>query len=228
MLEVLGRRELADEIARARRRLEGHAPAAVARRPQSRRRRDRGRLRQGRGAAAPDRAGGRARRRSTRGCASLVRAARLHARRRPTTSSPTCAPTCCGDDAALEARMQPAGVARRAGLPPNATQPTAAAFDEVDAAVKRFAAGTPAAQLDTKGWVTQQWLHFLGSLPERAHAGADRRPRSGLRLLEVGQQRDPVRLAADRHPASLRAGDAGARALPDLAGPPQVPAAAVR
>jgi leukotriene-A4 hydrolase len=42
-----------------------------------------------------------------------------------------------------------------------------AAFDEVDAAVKRFAAGTPASQIDTKGWDTQQWLRFLGGLPER-------------------------------------------------------------
>ena len=33
--------------------------------------------------------------------------------------------------------------------------------------MKQFAAGTPASQLDTKGWVTQQWLRFLVSLPER-------------------------------------------------------------
>ncbi len=34
--------------------------------------------------------------------------------------------------------------------------------------MKQFAAGTPASQIATKGWVTQQWLRFLVSLPERA------------------------------------------------------------
>ena len=73
-----------------------------------------------------------------------------------------------GNDAALEARIDLRAWLDAPGIPPNATQPTAAAFDEVDAAVKQFAAGTPASQIATKGWVTQQWLRFLVSLPERA------------------------------------------------------------
>jgi leukotriene-A4 hydrolase len=72
-----------------------------------------------------------------------------------------------GHDAALEARLNLPAWLDAPGIPPNATRPTAAAFDQVDAAVQRFAAGTPASQLDTKGWDTQQWLRFLGSLPER-------------------------------------------------------------
>jgi leukotriene-A4 hydrolase len=30
-----------------------------------------------------------------------------------------------------------------------------------------FAAGTPAARLQTNGWSTQEWQHFLARLPER-------------------------------------------------------------
>jgi aminopeptidase N len=74
------------------------------------------------------------------------------------------------DDAALEARLTLPAWLDAPGIPPNATQPTAAAFDAVDGAVRRFAAGTPASQLDTKGWDTQQWLRFLGGLPEGVSA----------------------------------------------------------
>jgi hypothetical protein len=72
-----------------------------------------------------------------------------------------------GDDAALEARINLAAWLDAPGIPPNATKPTATAFDRVDAAVTQFVAGTPASQLDTAGWVTQQWLRFLGGVPER-------------------------------------------------------------
>jgi leukotriene-A4 hydrolase len=72
-----------------------------------------------------------------------------------------------GNDATLEGRINLPAWLDAPGIPPTATQPTAAAFDEVDAAVQQFAGGTPASQLGTKGWVTQQWLRFLVSLPER-------------------------------------------------------------
>jgi leukotriene-A4 hydrolase len=72
-----------------------------------------------------------------------------------------------GNDAALEGRLNLPAWLDAPGIPPNATQPTAAGFDKVDATVKTFAAGTPASQLDTKAWDTQQWLRFLGGLPER-------------------------------------------------------------
>jgi hypothetical protein len=70
-------------------------------------------------------------------------------------------------DAALEATLNLPAWIDGPGIPANATQPTASAFDQVDAAVTRFASGTAAASLDTTGWVTQQWLRFLGRLPER-------------------------------------------------------------
>jgi leukotriene-A4 hydrolase len=73
-------------------------------------------------------------------------------------------------DAALEARFDLPAWIDGPGIPGNATQPTATLFDQVDAAVARFASGTPAARLDTRGWVTQQWLRFLGSLPEQVAA----------------------------------------------------------
>jgi aminopeptidase N len=73
-----------------------------------------------------------------------------------------------GNDPALEARINLPAWLDAPGIPPNATRPTAAAFDQVDEAVRQFAAGTPASQLATKGWVTQQWLRFLGGLPDRA------------------------------------------------------------
>ena len=56
MLEVLGRRELTDEIARLGAASTDTHLRSRSRRPQPRRRRDGGRLREGRGAAAPDRA----------------------------------------------------------------------------------------------------------------------------------------------------------------------------
>jgi leukotriene A-4 hydrolase/aminopeptidase len=52
------------------------------------------------------------------------------------------------------------------GVPPNAPQLRSAAFDKVDQAVAALQQGTPAAQLDTKGWTTHHWLHFLRNLPK--------------------------------------------------------------
>jgi aminopeptidase N len=75
-----------------------------------------------------------------------------------------------GGDTALEARLGLPAWLDAPGIPPNATHPTAALFDRVDAAVKQFAAGTPASRLETRAWVTQQWLRFLGGLPEQLSA----------------------------------------------------------
>jgi len=40
------------------------------------------------------------------------------------------------------------------------------AFARVEAQAQRFVAGTPAAQLATSQWTTQEWQHFLGALPQ--------------------------------------------------------------
>jgi hypothetical protein len=45
-------------------------------------------------------------------------------------------------------------------------RPRSSALARVDHAVEAWTSGTPAAELDTDGWVTQQWLHFLSALPD--------------------------------------------------------------
>ncbi len=59
---------------------------------------------------------------------------------------------------------------RQAGLPADASIPDSARFAAVDRAAADFAAGRAPTALDTDGWVTQQWLRFLGNL---AAADAD-------------------------------------------------------
>ncbi len=69
-------------------------------------------------------------------------------------------------DAALERALMLDAWIYQPGLPSNAVEPQSDAFAVVDAEVARFVAGAPAAQLRTEGWVTQQWQHFLGALPD--------------------------------------------------------------
>lgn len=52
------------------------------------------------------------------------------------------------------------------GLPDNAPKPSPAAFEQVEAQIAAWEAGTPAADLDTEEWTTHQWLHFLRNLPD--------------------------------------------------------------
>lgn len=59
---------------------------------------------------------------------------------------------------------------RAAGLPADAPVPVSALFAAVQAAKAAFAAGSKAAELDTKGWVTQQWLRFLHGLEQPTQA----------------------------------------------------------
>ncbi len=57
---------------------------------------------------------------------------------------------------------------RAPGLPAGAPRPASAAFDAVETAAARWAAGeTRAAGLAAAAWTTQEWLHFLGVLPAR-------------------------------------------------------------
>jgi hypothetical protein len=44
--------------------------------------------------------------------------------------------------------------------------PQSSAFAAVEAQARAFTSGTPAARLTTQRWTTQEWLHFLSSLPE--------------------------------------------------------------
>jgi hypothetical protein len=53
---------------------------------------------------------------------------------------------------------------RGPGLPADAPVPDSALFAAVDTELARWRAGTAPGQLATAGWVTQQWLRFLGGL----------------------------------------------------------------
>jgi leukotriene-A4 hydrolase len=68
-------------------------------------------------------------------------------------------------DAVLERRLRIDEWVNQPGLPENATKPASAALARVDAEVARFTAGKAARELAVVGWVTQQWQHFLGALP---------------------------------------------------------------
>jgi hypothetical protein len=55
----------------------------------------------------------------------------------------------------------------RPGLPENVPALQSSVLMHVEEQSRAFVAGTPAASLKVKGWVTQQWQHFLGALPVR-------------------------------------------------------------
>ena len=52
-----------------------------------------------------------------------------------------------------------------AGLPSNAPVPRSEAFTKVEAQATAFARGAAASSLTTANWTTQEWQHFLGALP---------------------------------------------------------------
>ncbi|UDF03320.1 M1 family metallopeptidase [Asticcacaulis sp. AND118] len=56
------------------------------------------------------------------------------------------------------------------GLPSNAIRPLSEAFNKVEMQAEAFAKGTPAKSLLTEGWVTQEWQHFIESLPDNLTA----------------------------------------------------------
>ena len=74
-------------------------------------------------------------------------------------------------DRAKAAQIDVATWVGGSGLPSDAPVPTSALFAAVDAELAAWRSGTPAAQLATAGWNTQQWLRFLAGLgapaPER-------------------------------------------------------------
>ena len=70
------------------------------------------------------------------------------------------------EDPQLEQRLRIQEWVYQPGLPENATVPQSDAFTRVEAQAQAFAGGRPAASLATQGWSTQEWLHFLGALPE--------------------------------------------------------------
>jgi aminopeptidase N len=73
-------------------------------------------------------------------------------------------------DAELERRVGIEQWAYQPGVPANAVVPQSGAFARVAAQAQAFAGGTGAGQLQTTGWTTQEWQHFLGALPKQLTA----------------------------------------------------------
>ena len=74
-------------------------------------------------------------------------------------------------DAALERRLQLDAWLEQPGLPANAVRPVSDAFTRVERQASRFTGGASAAELETGGWSSQEWQHFLGALPESLSQG---------------------------------------------------------
>jgi aminopeptidase N len=68
-------------------------------------------------------------------------------------------------DAEAERRLRLDEWVYQAGIPDNAVVPASPALDRVAAQSKAFAEGAAARSLETRGWSTQEWLHFLDNLP---------------------------------------------------------------
>jgi leukotriene A-4 hydrolase/aminopeptidase len=71
----------------------------------------------------------------------------------------------------LAAKIQLDEWINKPGLPASAPKPQSDAFAKVEAQAKEWLDGkTPAANLQTKQWSTQEWLHFLRFLPQQLTA----------------------------------------------------------
>ena len=69
-------------------------------------------------------------------------------------------------DAAARAAVRPEQWMYEAGLPDNVPPVHSARLDLADAAAAQVAAGAAPSALQTSGWATPQWIHFLNALPE--------------------------------------------------------------
>ena len=71
------------------------------------------------------------------------------------------------DDADLAETLQVDAWLEQPGLPANAPRSVSDALTRVEQQAARWASGETAAMaLETGGWTTQEWLHFLKSVPE--------------------------------------------------------------
>lgn len=75
----------------------------------------------------------------------------------------------------------------KAGLPANAPQPKSDAFAKVETQANEFSSGKLAAKdVQTSAWTTQEWLHFLKTLPENAGAEKMAELDQAFNLTKVG------------------------------------------
>jgi aminopeptidase N len=71
-------------------------------------------------------------------------------------------------DRQLEERLKVEEWLYQPGMPDNAVVPSSDALTRVDQDVKAFAAGAPAASITgASSWSTQEWQHFVGTLPDK-------------------------------------------------------------
>jgi leukotriene-A4 hydrolase len=73
-------------------------------------------------------------------------------------------------DAELERRLRLDEWIYQPGVPDNAVAVRSPALERVETQTKAFAAGATAAALNAREWTTQEWQHFLDSLPEKLSA----------------------------------------------------------
>jgi aminopeptidase N len=74
-------------------------------------------------------------------------------------------------DAAIEKTLRLDEWIYQPGLPDNATTPRSEALARAEKDAQAFAAGARASSIDAAGWTTQEWQHFLESLPKALTAG---------------------------------------------------------
>lgn len=68
------------------------------------------------------------------------------------------------------------------GLPASAPKPVSQAFEAIDKQIPEWLGGK---DIDTSGWVTQQWLYFLRGLPEKLDAAQMKRLDDGYHFTET-------------------------------------------
>ena len=73
-------------------------------------------------------------------------------------------------DAAMEQRLKLEEWLYKPGLPDNAPLPKSDALSRVEQQAKGFAGGGAASSIKADAWTTQEWQHFLASLPDQLTA----------------------------------------------------------
>jgi len=75
-------------------------------------------------------------------------------------------------DRSLAAKIDLERWLEQPGIPEDAPRPRSKALADVDAQIERWRKGSPPVELETRGWVTHQWLHFLEGIADRLDAAA--------------------------------------------------------
>ena len=239
IMEALYGRDYAEMLAAARRGRSSRTPSSELgpdspdthlaprpRRPRSRRRDERRRLREGRALPAHARGGGRAASASTRFLRTYFD--RYAFQSMDTDALPRLPDSRTSSPAApaLTQELQVEQWVYGPGVPANAPQPQLRRLRQGRGAGQRLRGRHAGRRSRPQGWTTHTGCTSSATSPSRSRPSAW--PTSTrLQAHRQRQLRDPLRLAAARHRQQLRAGLPGARAFLTGQGPPQVPAAAL-